>query len=75
MPDSFEGELEAVPQRRFRLRQSGGQGCADQRAFLNRRQHGGMRFMDMQVLIQGISLVLAFGILAVLAVKPNGGRR
>jgi hypothetical protein len=31
--------------------------------------------MDMQVLIQGISLVLAFGILAVLAVKPNGGRR
>ena len=28
----------------------------------------------MQVLIQGISLVLAFGILAVLAVKPNGGR-
>lgn len=29
----------------------------------------------MQVLIQGISLVLAFGILAVLAVKPNDGRR
>ncbi len=29
----------------------------------------------MQVLIQGISLVLAFGILAVLAVRPSGGRR
>lgn len=29
----------------------------------------------MQVLIQGVSLVLAFGLLAVLAVKPNGGRR
>lgn len=29
----------------------------------------------MQVLIQGISLVLAFGLLAVLAVRPNGGRR
>jgi hypothetical protein len=29
----------------------------------------------MQVLIQGISLVVAFGVLAVLAVRPNGGRR
>lgn len=29
----------------------------------------------MQVLIQGISLVLAFGILAVLAVRPSGRRR
>lgn len=29
----------------------------------------------MQVLIQGVSLVLAFGLLAVLAVKPNRGRR
>jgi hypothetical protein len=29
----------------------------------------------MEVLIQGISLVVAFGILAVLAVKPNGSRR
>lgn len=29
----------------------------------------------MQVLIQGISLVIAFGILAVLAVRPNGGSR
>jgi hypothetical protein len=29
----------------------------------------------MQLLIQGISLVLAFGILAVLAVRPNRGRR
>jgi hypothetical protein len=29
----------------------------------------------MEVLIQGISLIVAFGILAVLAVKPNGSRR
>lgn len=29
----------------------------------------------MQVLIQGVSLVLAFGLLAALAVKPSGGRR
>ncbi len=29
----------------------------------------------MQILIQGISLVIAFGILAVLAVRPNSGRR
>lgn len=29
----------------------------------------------MQVIIQGISLVVAFGVLAVLAVRPNGGRR
>jgi hypothetical protein len=29
----------------------------------------------MQILIQGISLVLAFSILAVLAVRPNSGRR
>lgn len=29
----------------------------------------------MEVLLQGISLVVAFGILAVLAVKPNGSRR
>jgi hypothetical protein len=34
-----------------------------------------MRFPDMQFLIQGISLVLAFGILAVLAVRPSGGPR
>lgn len=29
----------------------------------------------MQVLIQGLSLVFAFALLAVLAVRPNGGRR
>jgi hypothetical protein len=29
----------------------------------------------MQVLIQVISLIVAFGILAVLAVRPNGSRR
>jgi hypothetical protein len=29
----------------------------------------------MEVIVQGISLVVAFGILAVLAVRPNGGRR
>jgi len=29
----------------------------------------------MEVIVQGISLVVAFGILAVLAVRPNGSRR
>lgn len=29
----------------------------------------------MEVLVQGISLVVAFGILAVLAVRPNDSRR
>jgi hypothetical protein len=29
----------------------------------------------MQVLIQAASLVIAFVVLAVLAVRPNGGRR
>jgi hypothetical protein len=29
----------------------------------------------MEVVIQGISLVVAFGILAVLAVRPNDSRR
>ena len=29
----------------------------------------------MQVLIQAISLIVAFAILAVLAVRPNGSRR
>lgn len=29
----------------------------------------------MEILVQGISLVVAFGILAVLAVRPNGSRR
>lgn len=29
----------------------------------------------MEVLVQGISLVVAFGILAVLAVRPKGSRR
>jgi len=29
----------------------------------------------MQVLIQAISLIVAFGILAVLAVRPNSSRR
>jgi hypothetical protein len=29
----------------------------------------------MQVIIQAVSLILAFGILAVLAVRPNGSRR
>jgi hypothetical protein len=30
---------------------------------------------DMQVLVQAISLIVAFGILAVLAVRPDGARR
>jgi hypothetical protein len=29
----------------------------------------------MQVLIQAVSLIVAFGILAVLAVRPNDSRR
>jgi len=29
----------------------------------------------MEILVQGISLVVAFGILAVLAVRPNNSRR
>jgi hypothetical protein len=29
----------------------------------------------MQVLVQAISLIVAFGILAVLAVRPNSSRR
>lgn len=29
----------------------------------------------MEVVIQGLSLVVAFGVLAVLAVRPNDGRR
>jgi len=29
----------------------------------------------MQILIQAASLVLAFVVLAVMAVRPNGGRR
>lgn len=29
----------------------------------------------MQVLVQAISLIVAFGILAILAVRPNGSRR
>lgn len=29
----------------------------------------------MQVIIQAASLILAFGILAVLAVRPNGSQR
>jgi hypothetical protein len=29
----------------------------------------------MQVLIQAVSLILAFGLLAVVAVRPNKGRR
>jgi len=29
----------------------------------------------MQLLVQGISLIVAFGILAVLAVRPDGSRR
>ena len=29
----------------------------------------------MQVLVQAISLIVAFGILAVLAVRPKGSRR
>ncbi len=31
--------------------------------------------MGMQVVIQAISLIVAFGILAVLAVCPDGSRR
>lgn len=29
----------------------------------------------MEMLIQGVSLVVAFGVLAVLAVRPNNSRR
>ncbi len=29
----------------------------------------------MEMLIQGVSLVVAFGVLAVLAVRPNDSRR
>ncbi len=29
----------------------------------------------MQVLVQAISLIVAFGVLAILAVRPNGSRR
>ena len=31
--------------------------------------------MAMQVLVQAISLIVAFGILAILAVRPNDSRR
>jgi hypothetical protein len=34
----------------------------------------GSKVPDMEILIQGISLVVAFGVLAVLAVRPNNGR-
>ena len=33
------------------------------------------RIPVMEVVIQGLSLVVAFGILAVLAVRPNDSRR
>ena len=31
--------------------------------------------MAMQVLLQALSLIVAFGILAILAVRPNDSRR
>jgi|JI10StandDraft_1071094.scaffolds.fasta_scaffold356664_2 preprotein translocase subunit YajC len=31
--------------------------------------------MAMQVLVQALSLIVAFGILAILAVRPNDSRR
>lgn len=31
--------------------------------------------MAMQVVVQAISLIVAFGILAILAVRPNNSRR
>jgi hypothetical protein len=57
------------------LRQNGRRGCARGLAPLSACQRVASKVPGMEVVIQGISLVVAFGILAVLAVRPNDSRR
>jgi len=57
------------------LRQSGHRGCAKRTPPLRLSERFASTVPVMDMLFQGVSLVVAFGILAVLAVPPNDSRR